>query len=458
LVGASRGYANKIPFIVGYSTEPQRGIPTTCTGSLIGRQWVLSAAHCIIYYVQDRKYDDCARKQNNYESGRVSCDWLPGGNLKIKLNPPGIAYLGTVDVNNQTHKNRGYKVEIDFAVKHNLSYLAGGTYGDFGGYDIALIHLATPTPTEFKSACLPGPQFKDAAIGPAFKNTEKANLAGFGKYTREPCMTNEFGPAKYHYCAGSSLWHNNVNPCKSGLAPTSKYCEKYSPKLKNIFKKYSQVQEVIVIDSSGKKHYCYRRQNPTWIGWCNVKEDASAIGELRQTTSWGFCSKDCNIEDAHHTPSSSVLRTVKGVDILPSGLCDHYLDIALGHNVKVRPEILCIGYLKDNKYIVMKEANGTLVQLTRRSIVHSLQASSGIDGIVHSAGTCNGDSGGPVFIKHDKTKKYVVLGVVSGGRGVLSNCGGLNNPTHYARVKKFGQWIRQVLGQEDSKELCFIQK
>lgn len=29
--------------------------------------------------------------------------------------------------------------------------------------------------------------------------------------------------------------------------------------------------------------------------------------------------------------------------------------------------------------------------------------------------------------------RYVVTGLVSGGRGLLSYCGGINNPTHYVR-------------------------
>ena len=33
------------------------------------------------------------------------------------------------------------------------------------------------------------------------------------------------------------------------------------------------------------------------------------------------------------------------------------------------------------------------------------------------------------------------LGVVSGGRGALGECGGINNPIHYVRFKRFTRWV-----------------
>jgi len=54
-------------------------------------------------------------------------------------------------------------------------------------------------------------------------------------------------------------------------------------------------------------------------------------------------------------------------------------------------------------------------------------------------------------------KSYIVLGVVSGGRGKLGNCGGINNPVHYVRVKKFTEWIIMLVGNQSS-EVCWDQK
>ena len=55
-------------------------------------------------------------------------------------------------------------------------------------------------------------------------------------------------------------------------------------------------------------------------------------------------------------------------------------------------------------------------------------------GYVTSAGTCSGDSGGPLYVE-TRPGQYVVTGLVSGGRGYLGKCGGINNPVHYVRLQ-----------------------
>lgn len=51
--------------------------------------------------------------------------------------------------------------------------------------------------------------------------------------------------------------------------------------------------------------------------------------------------------------------------------------------------------------------------------------------------------------------RFVVTGVVSGGRGTLGECGGINNPIHYVRVKRFTRWIVENIENEARKELCW---
>ena len=36
-------------------------------------------------------------------------------------------------------------------------------------------------------------------------------------------------------------------------------------------------------------------------------------------------------------------------------------------------------------------------------------------------------------------ERYVVLGIASGGRSYVKECGGVNNPTIYVRMKKMGK-------------------
>ena len=69
-----------------------------------------------------------------------------------------------------------------------------------------------------------------------------------------------------------------------------------------------------------------------------------------------------------------------------------------------------------------------------------------------------GDSGGPSFVEESKDRFVVTggifnknssfVGVVSGGRGTLGECGGINNPIHYVRVKRFTRWIVENIEHE----------
>ena len=60
------------------------------------------------------------------------------------------------------------------------------------------------------------------------------------------------------------------------------------------------------------------------------------------------------------------------------------------------------------------------------------------------SGLCLGDSGGPLFKTYqleDNSRMSVLIGIVSRGTGSRGNCGGLDNATHYVRIKDFLDWI-----------------
>jgi secreted trypsin-like serine protease len=57
-------------------------------------------------------------------------------------------------------------------------------------------------------------------------------------------------------------------------------------------------------------------------------------------------------------------------------------------------------------------------------------------------GTCRGDSGGPIMMKHDG--KYYVVGIVS----FMERCGrSYFYPAFYTRVSHYMPWIKQVMNQ-----------
>ena len=106
--------------------------------------------------------------------------------------------------------------------------------------------------------------------------------------------------------------------------------------------------------------------------------------------------------------------------------------------MKVKPEILCVGhYFKWNVDVWLDKGNGVYSRAPKNVksvILKRFHYGAKYDpvGYVTSAGTCSGDSGGPLYVE-TKPGQYVVTGLVSGGRGNLGKCGGINNPVHYVR-------------------------
>ena len=128
--------------------------------------------------------------------------------------------------------------------------------------------------------------------------------------------------------------------------------------------------------------------------------------------------------------------------MLDESVCSQYLDWSLHSDtpVQVRPEVLCVANKYPWKVAIFRkndqrgfdrieEDNELYNKL--RSKHYGIQKGLNKDSYVASAGTCSGDSGGPLYMR-DRGNS-VVTGVVSGGRGDLASCGGINNPVHYVR-------------------------
>ena len=145
-----------------------------------------------------------------------------------------------------------------------------------------------------------------------------ATIAGYGKFTRSPCMTDKYGDYKFHYCSEESKCDNRYSFkflifsffCKilkcykikhislnilSTSPPSLPACKKFFDHKDTPNSIPSDVTDVIVSDEDGD-HYCYREmspQNGSW-GWCYIDWDATDMRLLPQSAeSWGFCSKDC---------------------------------------------------------------------------------------------------------------------------------------------------------------------
>lgn len=287
----------------------------------------------------------------------IKCSYLETQDIKIELiNSKGIAYLGIEDITSIANIVKGSKIHIDYVIRHKQSYRGGGSYGEFGGFDITLIHLEKPAESKFKPACLPTQLYQDTSIGPAYEGPMVASLAGFGNYFREPCITDEYGPSKYHYC--------NEPSCNFNDPPQREECKLFFASSNTPDTVPTGKEELLVVDQHNDIHYCYRLESPNLgsDGWCTVSVDATEIGEKKSHLSWGFCGKDCYLAQTKEK-ANNVLRKVDNVDILDESLCNRFLEASL-ENTRHIPKILCIGYFKSLSYEVWKRTGTGYTNIT----------------------------------------------------------------------------------------------
>ena len=90
--------------------------------------------------------------------------------------------------------------------------------------------------------------------------------------------------------------------------------------------------------------------------------------------------------------------------IFSEDICNMFLDLSLGGTEpEVMPKILCIGKMEKIKAQVWQHKGSSYEELSgdeKKKALEGHFANTLKTGFyVRSAGTCNGDSGGPVFVK-----------------------------------------------------------
>jgi len=457
LVGAKAARTADYPFLVGWNMFGLDNI-FMCTGSLLTSRYFLSAAHCnnIVEQKKNRKAKrrECVRYTRNgkdyFHKSRmlkIKCFYLPTGDFEVRTEPKGKAWIGIDDIHANEVKNARQMSEIKRHIRHQYSYKGGGSYGNYGGHDITLLELETPF-IGYKPACLPSYSFDDIRLV-----QHDTRLAGYGKYFRnqgQTCETNKHGKMKYHYC--DDKYGDGNSACITNHPPPQwKECTTFFDNPTTPQQISSNGEEIKIIGGNKRNKICFPTQNPEnpRFGWCRTRGNFYRLGEdqHRYKNGWGFCSKDCYLDES--IEGSGILRKKYNVGILPEHQCEAFLRYSLqGKHVRHRPKILCIAQKMKWSEEVWKRTGSGYKKLGKSEGARRY----GSTGFVASAGTCQGDSGGPAFVKDGSN--FVVTGVVSGGRGVLGYCGGVNNPIHYVRVKMFTPWIQANMGEE-KQNLCW---
>lgn len=293
--------------------------------------------------------------------GIVRCQLDSQKNVKIYLlNPGGIVYFGISDLTDISDVLQGKRTKMEYYIRHSKSYRGGGSYGKYGGIDITLLRLQEPAEAIYTPACVPTPAFPDSG--------RKASLAGYGRYYRQSCQTDEYGPSKYHYCNSTcDIVHK---PPQQGL------CKQFFTS--SAAKALGKFQDIVLTGSGQRFIYCYASKSPEITsagrGWCRVNLDASKIGEITDDESWGFCGKDCNTDGE---PEYNVLRKVDDIDILNDRLCDKFLKESLGPSVAVVPQILCIGRVAKIDIQAFKLTGKGFLKVNPSGMHHKMEAIPG---------------------------------------------------------------------------------
>ena len=143
--------------------------------------------------------------------------------------------------------------------------------------------------------------------------------------------------------------------------------------------------------------------------------------KIKKTRRMGFCSQDCFLDENEY--GSGVLSIVDHVQILPENICEKFLQWSFPYgSVKHKPLILCVGKIKDwSAGVWVKKKGKSYRQLGPNKADKLIRKYHfgehlGFGGYVASAGTCSGDSRGPLYVEEvdwqTANTRYVVNGDV----------------------------------------------
>ena len=414
---------------------------STCTGSIIMSNLIITAAHCICIYSEDIEEEDSpASFCKPHGPDNKPVNQLGNGN--------NIYYvIGHKKVDWRTSKEKK-KALKGFVYEAEIADDGKVTRGKYF-IDIGLI-MVRITADEFKNpnvGVISLPTLRYTVHGKPYTanlENELVHIAGWGRrfyfgYTKlgdsytigtfdkpsihSSCMTNEYGPvgSRFRYCdtkkvIGSNGCHKNDYPAWDLDIHDKQSCIRYWGDAETLLK-----HEDIPVQEQFKKatrikvrdKICYKEELLTKHGWCELAPSELALGFL--PTRWGFCSTSCNIDFMKNPkPLEYQVAQFRVYDTQQNKInvcewedCAQYVkckSCICTRLIPVETKTWIFSTDDKNQLVLSKDTN----PIFDDSIKHRFSYS----------GTGKGDSGGPVWIGGGR-KPEVLVAIVSGDKGKI---------------------------------------
>jgi len=455
------------------------GLVKRCGGTYINKFWVLTAGHCICNNMMKCSTIETGVLAPKYNFSAALFVMLPG---KLSVPTTSEKHFQVVEI--VMHPKYKYNHAYDFALLRLDYPLADNLYGI--GYN----HQFSDT---LRPICIPHPETIPDDI-------EKiATTMGYGN-VRGSCLTNEKGPEPFAPCAEkwmSGKMEKVLRPktggtrCSSGRTSPKQadICEKIDQHMRALSKSKasdlsesdknfidtigSRPDEIIVVPSQelskttglNKTHCFLSRPKYGWCGVCDTTIPKGSPGycvdapvKPSAEKGWGHCSEPCNkVDNAGYKLGFAELTTLHPVvckGLLDSNATSNMLTDKREMNFDENVEF-CAAYVRELKppviaYTITEDGKHEFV-LTHDFVspeIKSIRLEKSIlkdhDMLLGGVDACNGDSGGPLWLKTNDTyvngnpqERAYLIGVIARGK----DCAVRNLPGIYGRVKTVLEWI-----------------